>query len=109
MGVSEQHALQVFCTVDSELRARDLATALVSGAFAACVQVVGPIHSVYRWRGAVETATEWLLLMKTTEARFPELRDAIVERHPYEVPEIVAVLITTGLPAYLAWVADSTS
>ncbi len=107
--MSEPHALQVFCTVDSELRARELATALVTDGLAACVQVMGPIHSVYRWRGRVEGAAEWLLLMKTTEARFPELRDAIVERHPYEVPEIVAVPITSGLPAYLAWIADPTT
>lgn len=109
MGASEPRALQVFCTVDSELRARDLASALVGGSVAACVQVVGPVHSVYRWRGAVETASEWLLLAKTTEARFPDLRDAIVERHPYEVPEIVAVPITEGLPAYLEWISRSTT
>ncbi len=109
MVMSEPHALQVFCTVDSELRARDLATALVEASLAACVQVMGPIHSAYRWEGRQEGATEWLLLMKTTEARFPDLRDAIVDRHPYEVPEIVAVPITAGLPAYLGWIADSTS
>ncbi|HEX6230898.1 MAG TPA: divalent-cation tolerance protein CutA [Actinomycetota bacterium] len=109
MGVSEPAALQVFCTVDSEGAARDLASALVEASLAACVQVVGPVHSTYRWRGAVETATEWLLLMKTTEGRFARLRDAIVNRHPYEVPEIVAVPITAGLPAYLDWIDASTS
>lgn len=102
-------ALQVFCTVDSEPGARELAASLVRDRYAACVQVVGPIHSVYRWRGAVEAASEWLLLMKTTDERFPELRDAVVDRHPYEVPEVVAVPITRGLPAYLDWVVESTS
>ncbi|HZD16871.1 MAG TPA: divalent-cation tolerance protein CutA [Actinomycetota bacterium] len=106
--MSEPEALQVFCTIDSELRARELASALVEASVAACVQVVGPIHSTYRWEGTVETATEWLLLMKTTEARLPTLRDAIVEAHPYEVPEVVAVPITAGLRPYLDWIAAST-
>ncbi len=102
-------ALLVTCTVDAEERARELASALVEERLAACVQVLGPIASVYRWRGEVEAATEWLLLAKTTEARFPALRDVIVRRHPYELPEIVAVPITEGLPAYLRWVAEATA
>jgi len=109
MGVSDPRALQVFCTVDSEPLARDLASALVGASLAACVQVVGPIQSTYRWKGEVETATEWLLLIKTTEAGFPALRDAILKRHPYEVPEIVAVPISAGLSPYLDWIARSTS
>lgn len=109
MGVSEHRAVQVFCTVDSELLARDLASALVERSLAACVQVVGPVHSAFRWQGSVETATEWLLLMKTTQTMFPVLREAIVERHPYEVPEIVAVPIVEGLPAYLDWIERSVS
>ncbi len=107
--MSGARALLVSSTVDGEDRARELASALVEEGLAACVQVLGPIRSVYRWRGEVETATEWLLLAKTTEGRFPALRDAIVRRHPYEVPEIVAVPITDGLPAYLAWLADATA
>jgi periplasmic divalent cation tolerance protein len=107
--VSEPRALQVFCTIDSEPRARELATALVEARLAACVQVAGPVHSAYRWEGAVETASEWLLLIKTTVERFPALRDAIEAGHPYEVPEIVAVPIEAGLPAYLGWIAASTS
>lgn len=101
--------LQVFCTIDSEVRALDLAEALVDAGAAACVQVLGPIHSAYRWQGATERQIEWLLLAKTTSEGFPALRDAIVERHPYEVPEIVAVPIVDGLPAYLAWIGESIS
>jgi periplasmic divalent cation tolerance protein len=107
--VNEHGLLQVFCTIDSERAARDLAGALVDDRLAACVQVLGPIHSVFRWEGAVETASEWLLIMKTTTDRFPGLRDAVTARHPYEVPEIVALPIEAGLPAYLGWIADSTS
>jgi periplasmic divalent cation tolerance protein len=107
--VSEPPALQVFCTIDSEERARDLASALVEERLAACVQISGPIQSVYRWEGSVDSAPEWLLLMKTTATRFPALRDAIRARHPYDVPEIVAVRIEDGLPEYLSWIASSTS
>jgi periplasmic divalent cation tolerance protein len=106
--VSEPPALQVFCTIDSETGARAIAHALVEERLAACVQVVGPVHSAYRWDDAVETATEWLLLMKTTRERFPDLRDAIADRHPYEVPEIVAVPIADGLADYLTWIGTST-
>jgi periplasmic divalent cation tolerance protein len=105
--VSEPQTLQVFCTIGSEPRARDLAAGLVQDRLAACVQVVGPIHSTYRWRDTVESATEWLLLMKTTSERFAALRDAIVARHPYDVPEIVAVPIAAGLPGYLDWIRTS--
>jgi periplasmic divalent cation tolerance protein len=101
-------ALQVFCTIDSEPAARDLASSLVRDRLAACVQVVGPIHSAYRWQEAVEEAAEWLLLMKTTRERFPALREAIVAVHPYEVPEVVAVPVEDGWPEYLGWIAEST-
>ena len=101
--------LQVFCTIDSELRARDLASSLVEARVAACVQVLGPIHSVYRWNDEIENAAEWLLLVKTTDGSFEELREVIVAAHPYEVPEIVAVPIESGLADYLSWIIASTS
>jgi periplasmic divalent cation tolerance protein len=107
--VSEPSALQVFCTIDSAVRARELAGSLVADRLAACAQIVGPIHSVYRWNDAVERADEWLLLMKTTRERFEALRDAIVAQHPYEVPEIVAVPIETALQPYLDWIGTSTA
>jgi periplasmic divalent cation tolerance protein len=102
-------ALVVLCTIDTDERARVLADTLVGRRLAACVQVVGPIRSTYRWRDAVETATEWILLMKTTEERFTDLRDGIAAAHPYDVPEIVALPIETGLAEYLGWIGASTS
>ena len=63
------------------------------------------MRSVYRWQGRVEQASETLLLIKTTSACFPTPRQRIVAMHPYELPEVVAVEITTGLPAYLDWIA----
>jgi periplasmic divalent cation tolerance protein len=75
---------------------------------AACVSVLAPCASTYRWRGAVEQATEVPVVIKTTVQRYPELEAALRDRHPYELPEIVAVPLARGLPAYLEWVAAGT-
>jgi len=75
----------------------------------ACVNVLAPCRSVYRWEGRIETAEEVPLLVKTTAARYPELEQLIKGRHPYELPEIIAVPLSAGLPAYLAWVAAETT
>lgn len=86
-----------------------LAARLVEKRLAACVNVMAPARSVYRWQGKVEDAQEVPVLIKTSAARYGELEAAIRELHPYELPEIVAVPIAHGLPAYLAWVAAETS
>lgn len=82
-----------------------LAEHLVDQRLAACVNILAPCTSVYRWQGAVESATEVPLLIKTTRAGYAALEAAIRSTHPYELPEIVAVPIERGLPAYLDWVA----
>ena len=86
----------------------NLARALVELRLAACANVLAPVASVYRWEGHIEQATEHPVLVKTTEERYPEVERAIRERHPYEVPEIIAWPVTAGLPAYLDWVAAET-
>lgn len=88
-------------------RAEDLAEALVRSGLAACVNQIGPVRSRYVWQGAVESAEETLLLIKTTAARAPDLRARLVELHPYEVPEVIQLAVAGGLPAYLQWVVDS--
>ena len=93
---------------DSE-SAFNLARALVELRLAACANVLAPVASVYRWEGTIEQATEYPLLVKTTAGRYAEVERAIRERHPYDVPEIVAWPITAGLPAYLDWVAAETA
>ncbi|MFA7282526.1 MAG: divalent-cation tolerance protein CutA [Sterolibacterium sp.] len=89
--------------------AQTLATHLVEQNLAACVNVLQPCRSVYRWQGKIEEVSEVPVWIKTTEERYPELEVAIRARHPYELPEIVAVSVERGLPEYLAWVAQSTS
>ena len=98
-----------FCTVmtttDSEANADELAARIVRTGLAACVQIV-PIKSVYRWRGLVRREGEWLLLAKTTAARFAELDRFIRATHTYETPEVVMIPITGGSVDYLRWLAE---
>ncbi|MBX6420816.1 MAG: divalent-cation tolerance protein CutA [Sinobacteraceae bacterium] len=105
--MSEEEALLVLVTCPPEA-AEGLARALVEQRLAACVNRIDGLRSVYRWRDAVESAEESLLLAKTTRARYAQLEAAVRARHPYELPEIVAVSLSCGLPAYLQWLAQST-
>jgi len=97
----------VLTTAGSRDEARRIAEALVDGKFAACVNVVPGILSIYRWKEKREEASEWLLLIKTTAAAFERVRDAIKQMHSYEVPECLCLAIEDGSPAYLQWLADS--
>jgi periplasmic divalent cation tolerance protein len=102
-------AYHVLATTDSRDEADRLGRLAVVGRLAACAQVAGPVTSTYRWQGAVETATEWHVWMKTTEARLESLIELIRSNHTYDVPEIIATPITAGNPAYLEWVAAETA
>jgi periplasmic divalent cation tolerance protein len=96
-------------TLGNRDEADRLAGVLVRERLAACVQVVGPIRSTYWWQGAVETAEEWLCLIKTADARYAALEARIKELHSYDVPEITAVPITAGAAAYLGWIEAETA
>ncbi|MDR3415070.1 MAG: divalent-cation tolerance protein CutA [Nevskia sp.] len=98
----------VFVTCPAEAAAT-LAEALVQRRLAACVNSLAGVNSVYRWREAVERGSETLLLIKTSRARYPALEAAVRELHPYELPEILAVHVAAGLPAYLQWIQQSTA
>ena len=98
----------VFCSCPDPATAQHLATTLVEARLAACVSVLPPMRSVYRWQGEVEQADEVLLLAKTPAETVPVLVERLQALHPYELPEIVAVEAAAGLPAYLDWVADAT-
>lgn len=101
--------LLVFTNLPDRETALALARALVDARVAACVNVLGGCASVYRWQGAVETAEEVPVLIKTRAALYEAVEQVIRERHPYEVPEIIAIPVAHGLPAYLEWVAAETA
>ena len=100
--------LLVLTNLPDQAAADALAAALVEERLAACVSILSPCRSIYRWQGAVETDNEVPLVIKTTEARYPAVEEAIRTRHPYATPEIIALPVARGLPAYLAWVAAET-
>jgi periplasmic divalent cation tolerance protein len=97
----------IFTTAGSKEEAQRIARALVERKLAACVNLAGPIESVYWWKAQVETASEWLLIIKSTAAAFERVRDTIRELHSYELPECIAVPVEAGSEEYLAWIADS--
>jgi periplasmic divalent cation tolerance protein len=101
--------LQVSTAAGSEAEAERISAALVERRLAACVQVVGPVSSRYRWRGKVEHEREWLCLAKTAAARYDEVEAAIRELHSYDEPEIVATPIVAGSAGYLGWLSESLS
>jgi periplasmic divalent cation tolerance protein len=97
----------VLTTCGSLDEARKIAHAFIEGRLAACVNIVPQIESVYRWQGKVETATEWLLVIKTTAGMFTRLRDTLHDLHSYETPECIAIGIEDGNAAYLEWIGES--
>ena len=100
--------LLVLTNLPERAAAERLAGLLVEKRLAACVNILAPCRSVYRWQGAVRHDEEHPMLIKTTAERYPALEQALRAGHPYELPEIIAVPIERGLPAYLQWVAAET-
>jgi periplasmic divalent cation tolerance protein len=100
--------LLVITNLPDRASAETLAQALVERRAAACVNILAPCRSVYRWKAAIDTAEEHPLLVKTTQDRYALLERVVRELHPYELPELIAVPIGGGLPAYLEWVTAET-
>lgn len=100
--------LLILTNLPDDTSAHDLATRLVTERLAACVNILAPCRSIYRWQGKVENAQEVPLLIKTSDTRYAEVEAAIRAHHPYELPELIAVPIACGLPEYLDWVATAT-
>ena len=96
--------LLILTNLPDEASAATLATHLLERRLAACVNQLAPCHSRYRWQGRIETATEVPLLIKTTREQYADVEAAVIEMHPYDVPELIAIPVETGLPAYLNWV-----
>ncbi len=99
----------VLTNVPDAAVAKTLAERLISDGLAACVNILAPCRSIYHWQGRTESAEEIPLLIKTTLTRYMEVEAMICKLHPYELPEILQVPLTGGLPAYLQWVASETS
>ena len=101
--------IQISTTTETKEQAQKIAQYLVEEKLAACVQISGPITSIYRWKGKVEKANEWLCLIKTREKLFAKVESTIKKMHPYETPEIIAVPIVKGSKEYLNWLDDELS
>ena len=100
--------LLVITNLPDRASAEALAARLIEQHLAACVNLLAPCESIYRWRGEIQRDAEHPLLIKTTRDRYAELEALIRANHPYELPEIIAVTITQGLPAYLQWIESET-
>jgi periplasmic divalent cation tolerance protein len=98
----------VLSTAGSEQEAHKIAHILVKRRLAACVNILPQVQSIYRWKGEIESAQEWLLFIKTRADKFPAVRDAIHELHSYEVPECIVLEIEDGSLPYLQWLEKAT-
>jgi len=108
MNMNDPNALlMVYCTCPDHAAAVSMAEGIVDAELAACVNIVPGLTSIYQWQGERKQGTEELLLIKTTNAAYQALQQHIIDSHPYELPEVIAVSIDTGLPAYLDWVRES--
>jgi periplasmic divalent cation tolerance protein len=103
-----EQILLVLTNLPDTASAQSLARVLVESRLAACVNLMPGVQSFYRWQGAIEQANEVTLLIKTTRRHYVQLQQAIISHHPYEVPEVIAMPVTDGHPAYLRWVATET-
>jgi periplasmic divalent cation tolerance protein len=105
--ISETEAILVMTNMPDQACADELAQHLVESGLAACVNRLAPCQSVYRWQGKIENASEIPLLIKTTASCYAAVEADILEKHPYELPEIVYVHLAGGYPAYLQWIAST--
>jgi len=104
---SEQHYVIVLNTCPDKDTATSVASALIQQHLAACVNILPGLTSIFHWQGQIESGEEVLLLIKTTKEAYEAVQATICDIHPYELPEIIAVPINAGLPAYLAWIGTN--
>ena len=102
------NTILVQTNLPDQASAENIAQHLIAAKLAACVSILAPCASIYHWQGKVESATEIPLLIKTTEQRYAAVEAAILELHPYELPEILYVTVSGGLPAYTQWLQQET-
>ncbi len=99
----------VLTTIDDEEKASSMARRIIGEKLAACVSIIPRVKSIYLWRGSVEEASEYILLIKTVGSRLRELVEFLRREHTYELPEIIAVKVDSGLREYLEWVKNCVS
>ncbi len=104
--MKEQYLLILNTCPDKETALR-VANTLMNKRLAACVNIIPGLTSVYHWKGQVESSEEHLLLIKSTQAAYPEVESTICQAHPYELPEVIAVPLMAGLDSYLSWIDDN--
>ena len=95
--------IQISTTVAKKSDAERIARILLQRKLSACVQIIGPITSIYRWKGKLEKSKEWLCILKTKSSLYKKVEDAIKHSHPYEIPEIIATPIIQGSKTYIEW------
>ena len=104
-----EEVLVVLTNLPDRDSAHRMAQSLIESHAAACVNILAECSSVYRWQGKIESTSEIPLLIKTTRSAYPRVEELIRSQHPYELPEIIAVSVDAGLPAYLLWVIQEAS
>jgi periplasmic divalent cation tolerance protein len=109
MAPPDTDVVLVLTTVPVDLDVDELVRPLVEQRLAACVNVLPPMRSIYRWNGAIETADERQVLIKTTRRRLADLQASLAARHPFEVPELLVLPVADGSPAYLQWLQAETA
>lgn len=100
--------MQVITTVSKKTDAEKIAKYLIDKRLGACAQIAGPLKSIYRWKGKIETAKEFVCVIKTRKSLYKKVEKQIKKLHPYEVPEIIAIPITESSKDYLEWLSDNT-
>ena len=104
--MSENKFIMIITTVNSDSAAKKIAQALIEEKLAACVNIIPSVTSIFRWEGKVSTESELILIAKSKEKLFDEIKDKILSLHPYKLPEIITVPIVDGSKEYLKWVED---
>jgi periplasmic divalent cation tolerance protein len=105
---SKSEAIVVLVTCGSEEEAEKIANSLIEERLAACVNMISPVRSIYRWEGKIWDEREWMLIIKTQKRRFEELEKRVKSLHSYSVPEIVALPVVEGFAPYLKWLEENT-
>jgi periplasmic divalent cation tolerance protein len=103
-----EEALHITTTADKKEIAEKIGRHLVEKRLASCVQIVGPMKSIYWWKGKMEETDEWLCMIKTRVSHYEAIEKEIMSLHPYEVPEIIAMKVERGLPGYMEWIMKET-